>query len=366
MTTNEGSPLQRSVRVMLVDDSATEIYLLKKVLALAPDLEVVAVAANGREALDLLPQAQPDVICTDYHMPVMDGLEFIILAMQQHPCIILVLSVAVQSFQKDNIFKLLSAGAVEVLAKPLGQAGGIGEAEGRKLLDIIRGIAQSPTLRQRLAMPSPGAPVPLLRRELISAAKGVELVALGASTGGPQILQRILSQLPDQLGAPVVCVQHISEGFLEGMVRWLSSSCKLKVEVARSGTKPQPGYVYFAPDGHHLVLNDRGCFSLGPCGALDLHCPSVDSLLTSVSKAHGSAALGILLSGMGCDGAQGLKAMREAGAPTIAQDENTSLIFGMPSAAIALGAAKYVLPTDDITDMMVRLAGLTRVSGGLG
>jgi len=193
----------------------------------------------------------------------------------------------------------------------------------------------------------------------------VELVALGASTGGPQILQRILSQLPDQLGAPLVCVQHISEGFLEGMVSWLSACCKLKVEVARTGTKPQPGHVYFAPDGHHLVLNDRGCFGLSPCGTQDLHCPSVDTLLTSVAKVYGGAALGILLSGMGRDGAQGLKAMREAGATTIAQDKNTSVIFGMPAAAIALGAAKYILPTDDITAMMVRLAALTRASGGL-
>ena len=365
MTEHRGNTLQRRIRVMLVEDSATELYLLQKVFALAPDMEVVACARNGREALDLLPQVKPDVVCTDYQMPVMNGLEFIIKAMKQYPCAIVVLSVAVQSFQKDNIFKLLSAGAVDVLAKPLGQAGGLGEQEGRQLLDKIRAIAQSPALRLRLATATTAA-TPVARVMLPSDGSRVGMVAIGASTGGPQILQRILSQLPRQFAAPLVCVQHISEGFLDGMIGWLQSSCSLKLGVAQQGMTPQVGHVYFAPNGHHLALDAHRRFKYVARTALDLHCPRVDDLMQSVAKAYGESALGVLLSGMGRDGARGLKAMRDAGAPTIAQDEATSVIFGMPAAAIELGAAKYVLSTDDIAAMMVRLGGSGTASGRLG
>lgn len=365
MTEHRGNISPRRIRVMLVEDSATELYLLQKVFALAPDMEVVACARNGREALDLLPQVRPDVVCTDYQMPVMNGLEFIIKAMKQYPCAIVVLSVAVQSFQKDNIFKLLSAGAVDVLAKPLGHAGGLSEQEGRQLLDKIHAIAQSPALRLRLATATPGA-TPSARVMLPSGRARVGMVAIGASTGGPQILQRIFSQLPRQFAAPLVCVQHISEGFLDGMIGWLQSSCALKMGVAQQGMTPQAGHVYFAPHGHHLALNTHQRFKYVARTALDLHCPRVDDLMQSVATAYGESALGVLLSGMGRDGALGLKAMRDAGAPTIAQDEATSVIFGMPAAAIALGAAKYVLSTDDIAAMMVRLGGSGTASGRLG
>lgn len=345
---------RRRVRVMLVEDSPTELYLLQKVFALAPDMEVVASARNGREALDMLPQVRPDVVCTDYQMPVMNGLEFIIKAMKEYPCAIVVLSVAVQSFQKDNIFKLLSAGAIDVLAKPLGQAGVIGEQEGYRLLDKIRGIAQSPTLRRRLAMPESGAK-PASPAVFSSDGDHVALVALGASTGGPQILQSILKQLPRQYTIPLVCVQHISEGFLDGMLGWLQSSCKLKLEVAQMGATPQAGHCYFAPHGHHLVLDARQRFQFSARRGQDLHCPCVDVLMQSVAKVYGLSALGVLLSGMGNDGAIGLRAMRDAGATTIAQDEETSVIFGMPAAAIQLGAATHVLPTEDIAAMMIQL-----------
>ena len=357
MTLAAGMPPQRRLRIMLVDDSATELYLLRKVFALAPDMEVVATATNGREALDLLPQVQPDVVCTDYHMPVMDGLEFIIRAMREQPCTILVMSVAVQSFQKENIFKLLSAGAVDVLAKPVGQAGGIGEAEGRQLLEKVRAIAQVPSLRRRLARPAPvAAAAP--GQGPASVAGRVELIALGASTGGPQVLQLILNQLPARFEVPLVCVQHISEGFLAGMIHWLGSSARLKIELAQMGLSPLPGHVYFAPDGHHLSLDQQRRFVLAPCVGQEVHCPGVDALFQSVARVYGPSALGVLLTGMGRDGALGLKAMRDAGALTIAQDQQTSVIFGMPAAAIALGAAKYVLPPEGIIGMLLRLGGL--------
>ena len=349
-------PEHRRIRVMLVEDSPTELYLLQKMFSLAPDIEVVASARNGREALDLLPSVQPDVVCTDYHMPVMDGLEFIIRAMKQHPCAILVLSAWVQPTQKDNIFRLLSAGALDVLAKPLGTTDGITQNDAQLLLEAIRGVARSPSLLEKLTKPAL-APLTTMIPHVPTRRQRVELVALGASTGGPQILQRILSQLPSDFAAPVVCVQHISEGFLEGMISWMQSSCAIRLEIAQAGRTPRPGHVYFAPDAQHLSLNIYGRFVLSDRFSPDLHCPSIDHLFTSVANTCGTSAMGVLLSGMGRDGAKGLRAMFDADATTIAQDEATSIIFGMPAAAIQLDAAKYILPTDKIAAMMIRLVG---------
>ncbi len=349
----------RRIRVMLVEDSATELYLLQKMFSGAPDIEVIATARNGREALELLPSVQPDIVCTDYHMPVMDGLEFIIRAMKEHPCAILVLSARVQPTQKDNIVRLLSAGALDVLAKPLGTTDGIGHKEGALLLDAIRGIARSPALTGKLTRPTPARLNAVGPTVVTRSVKQVKLVALGASTGGPQILQRILSQLPGDYAAPIVCIQHISEGFLDGMISWMQSSCKVRLELAQAGVTPRAGHVYFAPDGHHLTLNAYGRFTFGERLNPDVHCPSIDQLFKSVAKNCGASTVGVLLSGMGHDGAKGLKSMFDAGATTIAQDEATSIIFGMPGTAIELGAAKNVLPTDEIAAMLVRLVGST-------
>jgi two-component system chemotaxis response regulator CheB len=261
----------------------------------------------------------------------------------------------VQSFNKDNIFRLLAAGALDVIAKPMGQDGGIGFREAQALLEKIRAIAEAPIMSRRLAAPPPPTPasVPAIQSPL---RRKIALVALGASTGGPQALNRILDLLPKSFPIPLVCVQHISAGFLDGMLSWLQTRCALKLTLARLGEVPQPGQVYFAPEGHHLVLDARRRFSFLDCTADHLHCPQVDRLLESVAKHCGATGLGVLLSGMGRDGAIGLKAMREAGAPTIAQDAATSVVFGMPAAAIELGAAQYVLPTDEIAATLIRLA----------
>lgn len=342
MSTANSSESPRRVRVLLVEDSPTERYLLKCLIGAAADLEVVGTAGDGREALALLSRLKPDVVCTDYHMPVMDGLEFILEAMRIHPCAILVLSVAVQSFQRDNIFKLLAVGALDVIAKPIGERCGIGAEQANVLIERIRAIARAPMMRQRLAAASV-APVAAPRP-----ARVPQLVVIGASTGGPQVLYDLLAGLPKGFPVPLVCVQHISPGFIDGMLKWLECRSVLRPELASSGELPQPGRVYFAPDGSHLVLDERGRFRLQRCTRNDIHCPGVDQLMLSVADHHGDAAVGVLLSGMGRDGALGLQAMRQRGARTIVQDAVSSVVFGMPAAAIELAAAEYVLPGNQI------------------
>lgn len=352
---------KRSVRVMLVEDSATELYLLRKLFELAPDLEIVGEARNGIEALALLPAARPDIVCTDYHMPRMDGLEFLLRAKAITDCPIMVLSVAVQAHQKDNIFKLLSAGAVAVVAKPAGTTAGITSDEGRQLFETIRALVRA---RPHQAGAAPAARLQPASNRIarmsrartsVPDLKGISLAAIGASTGGPQILSAIFSKLPASCPVPIVCVQHISSGFLEGMVSWLQSRCKLVIEIAGNGDAPQPGHIYFAPDGRNLTIDAQQRFVLDAGRSPGLHCPGVDPLFVSVAQQYGPRALGVLLSGMGRDGAAGLKALRDADAATIAQDETTSVIFGMPGAAIALGAAQFVLSTDAIAQALSRI-----------
>ena len=353
-------PTRQRIRILLVEDSPTEIYLLRKLFQHAPDLEIAGVAQNGREALDMLPGLKPDMICTDYHMPVMGGLEFILKANKLSTCPIMVLSVAVQAHQKDNIFKLLSAGAVAVVAKPTGTMAGITPDEGRELFDMIREIARSHSHKATRSADAPGLTTQVSERFdgpriLKPDPRGVTLVAIGASTGGPQVLAQLFAQLPATYPVPIVCVQHISNGFLGGLVSWLQHECKLAVKIAEPGDTARPGHVYFAPDGMDLKISGRGIFMLEPGGAPNRHCPSIDSLFFSMAREFGPKALGILLTGMGRDGAAGLKAMIDAGATTIAQNEETSVIFGMPGAAISIDAARFVLSTEDIYRTLARL-----------
>ncbi|MGA9381772.1 MAG: CheB methylesterase domain-containing protein, partial [Phormidium sp.] len=181
-----------------------------------------------------------------------------------------------------------------------------------------------------------------------------KIVSIGASTGGPQALNNILSQLPINFPLPVLCVQHISEGFLQGLVDWLGSECQLPVKIAKFGEIPQPGVVYFPPEGRHLELDNFGKFLCTNSPPVSGHRPSVTVTFASVAKCYGAANIAVLLTGMGRDGADGMLAIAQAGGITIAQDEASSVVFGMPKEAIALGAAKHILPINQIATMLLK------------
>jgi two-component system chemotaxis response regulator CheB len=179
------------------------------------------------------------------------------------------------------------------------------------------------------------------------------MVAIGASTGGPQALQTILAQLPANFPVPVVCTQHMSDGFLQGLVNWLASESQLQVKIAQVGELPSPGAVYFAPERSHLELDARGRFSYSMSPLVDGHRPSVTVTFKSIANFYGRATVGILLTGMGRDGATGMQAIAQAGGLTIAQDEKSSVVFGMPKEAIALGAAQHILPPQEIAPLLL-------------
>lgn len=337
------------IRVLLVDDSPVAVAVLRKMLAGAPNIEVVGAASNGEEALALVTKLRPKVVLTDFHMPRMDGLALTRELMAHHPVPILVVSVSVLD-GSDNAFHLLEAGAVDIFPKPRGGLDGLDPVKCQELIRKVKVLAGVVPVRRHRRT----APVAPAVASVTPVGTSCRLVALGASTGGPQALVTILGGLPAELRAPVVCVQHISEGFLADMVSWLQGHTPLSVAVAAAGEEPKAGWVYFPPEGQHLMLDGHGRFQVASAvpaeyGAVgDGHRPSVDALFLSLARHLGKETLAVLLTGMGQDGARGLLAIHQAGGRTIAQDEESCVVFGMPARAIELGGARQVLPLERI------------------
>ena len=356
-TTDSRQSPAAPIRIVLVDDSALVLRLLQRGLATFSDIAVVGTATDGEAALMLIKQTDPDVVCTDLHMPRLDGLGLVRRLMTSQPKPIIVVSSALgevggngKGSASDSVFELMQAGALDVTAKPRGgfETGTPADyvALARKIrvaagVSVFRRSSAVGRLRQRADQPvatMPTAPITAPRQT-------IKIVALGASTGGPTALLEVLSRLPHPLSVPLVGVQHIADGFLPGLVRWLDDSCAVRVEIAESGQRPRPGVFYLAPTNRHLTLGGHGRFLLtdGPPQGGG-HRPSIDRLFESVAAHYGGNSLSILLTGMGRDGADGMGAIFRAGGMTIAQDESSCVVFGMPAAAIAAGHVQRVLP----------------------
>jgi len=332
----------KPIRVLLVDDSPLVLTILSRMLAHSPEIEVVGTARHGKEAMELIPQLQPTVICTDYQMPIMDGLEFTKAVMAKHPRPILVISSIVGPDNTDKVFELLEAGAVDVFAKPSGGLGADDKAAAQIIgkIKILAGVVVFKRSSQEPRTPEPVKSAPQ--------SAPVRVVAIGASTGGPQVLHEILTQLPSEFPCPILCVQHISEGFLQGLVDWLAAQCQITVKVARTGEVPLPGAVYFPEEGTHLTIDNKGRLVSSHQPPVGGHRPAVTVLFNSVAEYYGSSAIAVLLTGMGSDGAAGMQAIARAGGVTVAQDEASCVVFGMPKQAIDSGAVRYILPPPEI------------------
>lgn len=353
------------IKILLVEDSPVATIVLKRIFDTSPELQVVGTACNGLEALKLIPKLQPDVICTDLNMALMNGFEFTQEVMQKYPRPILVISASVQAGDTHNVFQLLKAGALDVFPKPIGGLASDYDLLAQKLIakiKILSGVKVF-TRHQKLGR-SEKSDRPIKHPQLPPVEKyqfkfekvsfsDIKILAIGASTGGPQALQAIISQFPGNLPVPVICVQHISEGFLSGLVDWLSAESKLPVKIAQHGDFSQPGTVYFPPEKRHLELDSQGRFVCAKAASFGGHCPSVTVTFKSVANFYGRAAAAVLLTGMGRDGAEGMDAIASKGGLTIAQDEATCVVFGMPKEAIALGAAQYVLPISAIAPLLL-------------
>jgi two-component system chemotaxis response regulator CheB len=352
--------------VIVVDDSAVQRRFLRGAIDAAPEFEVVGEARNGKEAVALVERLRPHAVVMDLDLPVMGGVEAIERIMATCATPILVYSAFVAGVDSENTLEALAAGAVDVLAKPGPQDTGTLEEYAETLRTRLRMVSRirvitHPRGRLRGSVGLTGEAKSLAgvggRRPLISAAPlddlpardGVKLLVIGASTGGPHAVLSVLSALPADLPQAVLVIQHMAEGFIAGLASWLDELVALPVSVGESGRRLEPGTVTIAPSGGNLLVqDDRLRVLVVPPEPGQFHVPGIDATMRSVADALGPDAVGVLLTGMGRDGAAGLLAMRGRGAFTIGQDEATCAVYGMPAAAAALDAIDRVLPIDDI------------------
>ena len=332
---------QKKIGVLVIDDSAIVRKILSDMIAKEPDLEVVGTAPDPFVARDMILTLKPDVLTLDIEMPRMDGLTFLTKLMQYNPLPVIIIS-SVGQASSDAALEALRRGAVEVLAKPSGPYS-VGEV-GQVLAGKIRS-AFAAKLRRPGDAPKPAPPAPLARSFPASC-----LIAIGASTGGTQAIEDLLLQMPERC-PPMVIAQHIPEVFSASFASRLNTLCKFEVKEAKDGDLVAPGRALVAPGNFHMVLRRAdGVYRVAVRDGPRVHYqrPSVDVLFHSVAEAGLANMVGILLTGMGSDGAEGLLRMRQKGASTIAQDEATCVVFGMPKVAIACGAAQQVLPLSRI------------------
>ncbi len=340
---------EKIIRVVIADDSLVAREMLAQIIGGEADMEVVGQAKDGQEAVEMVERLRPDLVTMDIHMPRLDGLKATEKIMAFTPTPILVVSSSVYAEGMGRAFDALKLGALEVIKKPEARDWADLERIGREVIRKVRILSNVRVITHIKG-----------RRDSTSVveAPGVgtrakSLVAIGSSTGGPSALLDVLGRLPADFPVPIVIAQHIADGFIPGLVSWLDSGCAIKVEAAEDGQTPKPGVAYFAPTGSNIVLDGNKMRYQAP-GHGQLYIPSADTLFDSVSRSHGKRAVGVILTGMGADGAEGLKLMRNTGAATIAQDEATCTVFGMPKAAIDIGAAEQVLPVQQIAEAVVR------------
>jgi two-component system chemotaxis response regulator CheB len=332
------------IRVLVAEDSAVTREYLVYLLGQDPGLEVVGAARDGQEALDEARRLRPDVILMDVHMPRLNGYEATRRIMEEVPTPIVVVSASFKRDEAAMTFQALQAGALTVAEKPPGLDHPDHDAMARRLVETVKSMAEVKVVRR---WPKRGRPAPPPRPAPPSPRK-IRLIAIGASTGGPMALSEILGNLPGDLGVPVLVVQHIARGFAPGLVEWLGKQTPLAVKLAEAGEAARPGVVHLAPDGWQMGVTKDLRIRLDRAPSDDGFCPSADYLLQSVAESLGGSAIGVLLTGMGRDGAQGLLRLRQAGGVCIAQDEESSVVFGMPGEAVRTGAAEFVLALEGI------------------
>lgn len=345
------------IRVLVVEDSPVVRLLLATVLARDPGLEVAGVCADGAAAVAHVAVNPPDVVLMDVNMPVMDGFEATRRIMEATPVPIVICSAAMKRDEVGTTFRALDAGAVAFVDKPQGPGHPDFAKQTAELVATVRSMAGLKPAPRRPRGSEQAAAATHTGRDALTTE--LRTVVIGASTGGPPALRDLLAGLPADFGLPVLVVQHIAPGFIGGMMDWLANSTPLRLQLATEGTAVLPGTVYFAPDHHHMGLSQFGRIMLDDAAPENGLRPSVARLFRSVLHATGPATAAVLLSGMGRDGADELKLLRDRGALTFAQDRETSVVHGMPGAAIALGAARYILPPPRIAATLALLARKT-------
>ncbi|MEW5772004.1 MAG: chemotaxis-specific protein-glutamate methyltransferase CheB [Thermodesulfobacteriota bacterium] len=340
------------IRVVVVDDSEAVRKLLTYILNGDPEIQVVGTASDGEEAVRVVERLRPDVVTMDVVMPRMDGYEATRRIMRSTPVPIVVVSASYSTEEVSRTFQAMGSGALTAVDKPMGPGDPLHEQRARELLAMVKLMSEVKVVGRRYPV-RPTASAPAM--SAWNQTPPIHAVAVGASTGGPQVLELILRTLPNAFRLPVLLVQHIAEGFAHGLADWLQGATSLEVRVAAHDENLAPGRCYVAPSGRHMGVSRARRIVLNTAPPENGLRPSIDFLFRSVAASLGRNAAGVLLTGMGRDGAEGLKAMRDQGALTVAQDEETAVIPGMPREAVQIGAARLVLSPDQIAAWLLEL-----------
>jgi two-component system chemotaxis response regulator CheB len=353
------------IKVLIVEDSQVVRDLLTYILSSDPDIQVIGTASNGKEAVKAVGDTRPDIVTMDINMPKMDGFEATRIIMETTPTPIVIVSASWDPKEVEKTFRAMEAGALVAVRKPVGVAHPDYKDQAKELIKMVKLMSEVKVIRRQSRIKhGKGIPARLAVNDLIPSIADVKVVAIGASTGGPPVIEAILSGLPKDFCAPLLIVQHIAPGFVQGFADWLANSCRFPVRIATQHEFPLPGHAYIAPDGVHMgvAASERIVFEGSePENGLR---PAVSYLFRSVADIFGKNIVGVLLTGMGKDGAYELKMMKEKGAITIAQNEESCVVYGMPGEAVNLNAATYVLSPPKIAELLAGLLKAKRARNG--
>ena len=335
------------INVLIVEDSRTQADFLTYLLNSDPNIRVVGIAHNGEDAIVSAIELKPDVITMDLSLPKMNGFDATRKIMETMPVPIVIVSASYDDRSVEDTFHAIEAGALAIVAKPTPKSLSAFDEAASNLIRTVKVMAEVKVVKRWPRKKQ----MPAVNPSKVDVKRGVgevKIVAIGGSTGAPLVIQTILSLLPKDFPVPVLIVQHMATGFTEGFAQWLRTSTRFPVHLAKHGQEPLPGNAFVAPDGFHMRLERAGYIALTTDDPEEGVRPSVSYLFRSVRRCVGPNAIGVLLSGMGKDGAEELRLMKEEGAVTLVQDKETSVIYGMPGQAVLLEAASHVLSPEMI------------------
>ncbi len=341
------------IRILVVSASPSEAHLLAHILSSDTTMEIVGISPDGKLALSDIPRLKPDVVIMDMYMPRLDGIEATQIIMEKFPLPIILLKETKNSSNRNMTTSGLDAGALQVVIKPHPFGHEDLMEDGQQLIRIVKAMSEVKVIRR---IKTDKFTLPLAKRiKNLVTPQEFTLVVVGSSTGGPAVLKTIFSALPMDFPVPILVVQHMAPGFIEGLAKWITTVAGIPALVAQNGETIHPRQVYFAPDGFQMLVQKEGKITLSRENVQKNNQPSVSRLFASVAQTLGKKAIGVLLTGMGDDGAKELKIMRDYGGITIAQNQESSVVYGMPGEAVKLDAADYILSPLEIALVLERL-----------
>ncbi|MBF0118166.1 MAG: chemotaxis protein CheB [Desulfobacterales bacterium] len=337
------------INVLIVDDSMVARELLIYILSSDPDIQIIGAATSGEMAIEFVKKKKPDVITMDINMGGINGFETTRLIMQSNATPIVIVSAVTDHKSVESSFHAMQAGAVAIEEKPYGPDDPDYKIKAQKLINTVKLMSEIKVVTRCTRAYQKNS---INDKKLT---KKPQIIAIGVSTGGPPVLQTILSKLPSDFSIPILIVQHISQGFLKGMAEWLEQTCLLPIHIASHGKLIEAGSVYMAPDDFHMGVNSDYRILLSKDKSEYGTRPSISYLFRSINKVYGGDSVAVLLTGMGEDGANELLSLKKSNAITIVQDENSCAVYGMPCAAIKLSAETYVLNPEKIAEKLIWL-----------